>query len=521
MEEPSTPESQSTTGHFRESDIEYLRAQAKEWLEAVLGEDLDEQTSLEDLLADGSLLYKVSQHIKDDSKYPGHVESSSHSMSASPSIDRRSSMKYQPYASVEEFLKVCKEVGLRDVDVFNPSDAVDKKDIRPVCVCLRRLSKKGRSLDIQVPDFDNVKDTLVTPASKMPRDAVRRTQESLQQSSSRSSSRSGANGLVSSETSSLIADLRKVDAESEKVESNVRHDLDVASEHREPIVTESKYTVKVAEPGVDTLPVAHHDEEDRTTKKAAPPVSIRSEEDSTHRPAPKKIELDSHIHTSQEHHSHDHVDRNGEEAASESSANYKDTHDAHAATEHVAKLPVKAPVEEKPQFKPFGGLVLDKPKEKLSEETRKGLFIAHLQGTEPYEEAKKEVEKEMEKDDESGVFPWLLPLLGGAVAIAGGIAGLLFVKKRSGNDDYSIKRLIGSGKAKVTRLRGSGDPSDGGSDSDDEGRVFSGGSYEVRRGDNLTVIAKKSGRKNWREIADKNGFIDNPDLIYPGERLKL
>jgi hypothetical protein len=70
--------------------------------------------------------------------------------------EKKNNSKYQPFASVEAFLKVCKEVGLQDLDVFNPSDVVDKKDIRHVCVCLRRLSKNGRSLGIQ--------DTLVTLA---------------------------------------------------------------------------------------------------------------------------------------------------------------------------------------------------------------------------------------------------------------------------------------------------------------------------------------------------------------------
>lgn len=472
MEEPTTPrEGQSTTGHFRESDVEYLRAQAREWLEAVLGEDLDEQTSLEDLLADGSLLYRVSHHIRDDSSFPGHRETSPRSVPVSPSLEKKNSSKYQPYASVEAFLKVCKEVGLQDLDVFNPSDAVDKKDIRHVCVCLRRLSKKGRSLGIQVPDFDNVKDTLVTP-SKMPRDAVRRTQESLQKSSSRSSRSGSANGLVSSETSSSIADLRKDDAESETY-NKVHHDLDVAAERREPIATDSHYTAKVAEPGVETLPL--HNEGDAPTKTAKPLVSIRSGVDSTHGPAPKAAELD-------------------EKAATAPPADSKDAQESHTASEPVPEQP---PVKEKPQIKPFQGLVVDKPKAKPveapvdekpevkpAEQRRKGLFIAHLLGKEPY------AKEEGKKDESDGGSPWLLPLVGGAVAIAGVVAGLLFWKQRSGEGDSA-------------------------------GNFYSGGSYNVRSGDNLTKIAKEYGKEHWREIAEKNPSIGNPDLIYPGDRLNL
>ena len=480
MEEPTTPGGQSTTGHFRESDMDFLRAQAREWLEAVLGEDFDDDTSLEDLLADGSLLYRAAQHIKEDSKFPGYSESASHPASGSPSVDRRNSFKYQPYASVESFLKVCKEVGLQDLDVFDSSDAVDKKDIRRVCVCLRRLSKKGRTLGIQVPDFDNVKDTLVTP-SKMPREAVRRTQESLQKSSSRSS-RSGVNGLVSSETSSLIADLRKDDAESDKIETDNR---------------------------VERLPLADLDGEDRTTKKAAPLVSIRSGVDSTHGPAPKATELiHSPVQTLQEHDSPDYVDRNGEEAAVESSTDSTETQEALAATEATADLPVEALLEDMPQVtpseattegklqvNPSEAAIEEKLQEESLEESQKGLFIAHLKGTEPY--VKKEVNETKKEDDKNGGFPWT-PFLGGAVAIVGGIAGALFFKTRSGNELESI--II--------------------SDRDGES-VYSGGLYDVIPGDNLTQIAKKSGKKHWREIADKNSFIANPDLIYPGDRLKL
>ncbi|KAG0577446.1 hypothetical protein KC19_5G156700 [Ceratodon purpureus] len=555
MEEPG----QSTTGHFRESDIEFLRAQAKEWMEAVLGEDFDDSTSLEDMLADGALLYRVSQHIRDDVRFPGHVESVSHSVAASPSFEKKSSMKYQPYASVEAFLKVCKEVGLQDLDVFDPSDAVDKKDIRRVCVCLRRFSKKGRTLGIQVPDFDNVKDTLVTPG-KMPREAVRRTQESLQRDSSRSSRSSGVNGVVSSETSSLIADLRKDDAESVSLElseksegdKNGGHELDVAEEHGAPVVTDFGYSVKVAEPGVESLPLGEHNELDDTTK-AKPLVSIRSGVDSTHGPAPRAAELDSLVSEALEF-----ADRNGEEdgtdspadskntfeahTAPESFADSKDTAEAHTATESVAdsketveahtatesvadskdtlethiatkpvtKLPTEAPVPEKKQVEPFRGLVIDKPKPKPaegtveekpnvkpSEQSRKGLFIAHLQGKVPYvnnlaKEIKKDVKKDNKKD---GGSPWLA-WLGGAVAIAGGVAGLLLSRKRSGDVDYSD-----DGHSSVN--------------------LFSGGLYKVRDGDNLTQIARKTGKQHWREIADRNPSIGNPDLIYPGDRLKL
>lgn len=455
MEEPTTPDTHSTKSAFHESDIEFLRASAREWLEAVLGEELDKETSLEDLLADGAVLYRVTQHIKDDPKFPGHVESPKAS-TASPSFERKSSLKYQPYASVEAFLNMCKGVGLRDVDVFNPSDAVDQKDIRRVCVCLRRLSKKARTLHLLVPDFDNVKDTLVTPASKMSREAVQKTKETLQQSATRSSSKGSENGPVSSnlrkddtETKTLEPELVESARESGNLaESFNKVHHDVAAEHKKPVVADSKSS--------DTSPSAAH---------------------------------------------HDHADKH----SSASKTKFE------APKPTMSRIMLKAPIDAKSQAD---------EKAKASGENQKGLFRAHLEGTAPY--TKKETKKGKDGDG-----PWLLL---GALAIAGGILGLVLWKKRGdGELGGGVKGFIERGKKKLKKFRVRNDDSSSsssydssGSDSDHEGHKFpSGGVYDVKGGDNLTKIARRSGKKNWREIVVENPSIDNPNLIHPGDRLKL
>jgi len=224
--------------------------------------------------------------------------------------------------------------------------------------------------------------------------------------------------------------------------------------------TDSKYTVKVAEPGVDTLPLATD---------------------------------------------HDHVDRNG----SKSTAAAKVTSVAPSAPKPtMSKIMLKPPSDVKPPVE---------EKAKASEETQKGLFRAHLEGKAPYT---KEVKKKHDKD---GDFPWLLPVLAGAVAVAGGILGLVLWKKR---DDRSpraggVRGFIESGKQKLKKFRGSSDSSSSDSESDNESVFHSGGVYNVKEGDNLTKIAKRHGKQSWREIAVQNPSIDNPDLIYPGDRLKL
>lgn len=547
--EPTTPDAYSTMSAYQESNIQFLRASAREWLEAVLEENLDKETSLEDLLADGTLLLRVSQHMKEDYKFPGHVEAASPGVTASPSYDRKSSLKYQPYASVETFLNLCKQVGLRDVDVFNPSDAVDKKDIRRVCVCLRRLSKKARTLHLSVPDFDNVKETLVT---KMPREAVQKTKESLQHSATRSS-RTGENGQVSSETSSFIADLRKDNYESETpqvenaegeletaeprdtestsfVEADSKaetfnkehHDVaaehkehhDVAADHKEPVVTEPKYSVKAAEQGIETIPLlsshahASQDHVDRNGSKttaADANVEHKVVPKVPSAPEPTKAPKSSDYTYVPQVHS----GRNGSKTSAAESKTVAEAPTAPKPT--MSRIMLKPPSSTKPP-------VEEKPPAEAVVEGQKGLFRAHLQGTAPY--ATKEDPK---KDDEDEGSPWLVPVLAGAAAIAGGILGLVLWKK--GDNQGPMAGIIRSGKSNLRKLKGREDSdSSSDSESDDEAprqRSHSGGLYEVKDGDNLSSIAKRSGRKNWQEIANKNPSIRNPDLIYPGDQLKL
>ncbi len=48
--------------------------------------------------------------------------------------------------------------------------------------------------------------------------------------------------------------------------------------------------------------------------------------------------------------------------------------------------------------------------------------------------------------------------------------------------------------------------------------------YTVKKGDSLSKIAKSvyGDAKQWRKIHEANrDIIDNPDLIYPGQVLKL
>ncbi|CAI8619234.1 unnamed protein product [Vicia faba] len=164
---------------FRELDDAFLQTQTRIWLGEVLQIRLDENFITSELLADGELLFQVSKviwklllekhmelrHIK---AYKNH-----------PFSSKRNSGIYRPYSNVDSFLKICKILGLIGIDLFTPSDVVERKNTRRVCMCIRSFSKKARSISINVPDFD-----IVTCMVAMPKDMVGCIRRSIELSQS-------------------------------------------------------------------------------------------------------------------------------------------------------------------------------------------------------------------------------------------------------------------------------------------------------------------------------------------------
>jgi len=58
--------------------------------------------------------------------------------------------------SVTSNIQICKILGLTGVDLFSPSDVVEKRNTRKVCMCIRSFSKKSRSMNINVRKFLHV-----------------------------------------------------------------------------------------------------------------------------------------------------------------------------------------------------------------------------------------------------------------------------------------------------------------------------------------------------------------------------
>uniref|UniRef100_A0A7N0US28 Calponin-homology (CH) domain-containing protein n=1 Tax=Kalanchoe fedtschenkoi TaxID=63787 RepID=A0A7N0US28_KALFE len=149
---------------FRELEDEFLQKQARIWLSEVLKRRLDDDLSISDMLADGDLLFEVSNILWRMLIEKG-VEVGNLRIFTRTTKSKKHGGKYMPYSNVDAFLKICKIMGLTGVDLFSPSDVVERRDTRKVCMCIRFLSKKARSMDIKVPDFDIVTYTVTMPTN--------------------------------------------------------------------------------------------------------------------------------------------------------------------------------------------------------------------------------------------------------------------------------------------------------------------------------------------------------------------
>ncbi|KAL0912156.1 hypothetical protein M5K25_018112 [Dendrobium thyrsiflorum] len=157
----SSPDSAETT--FRELDDVFLQTQTRVWLGEVLNIRFDENVGIADLLADGELLFQVSKEVwKMLLRKHGELKHSKVHIYERTSSGK-SDGRYMPYPKVDSFLKICQILGLTGIDLFSPSDVVEKRDIRRVCMCIRSLSKKARSKKLNVPDFDIVTHNIAMP----------------------------------------------------------------------------------------------------------------------------------------------------------------------------------------------------------------------------------------------------------------------------------------------------------------------------------------------------------------------
>ncbi|BAT73207.1 Protein OPAQUE10-like protein [Vigna angularis] len=152
----SSSSSSSAESNFRQLDDAFLQTQTRIWLGEVLQMRLDEQLIISELLADGELLFQVSKVVWKllSAKHMELRHIKAYKIQSFTS--KKNIARYRPYSNVDSFLKICKILGLTGVDLFSPSDVVERRNTRKVCMCIRSFSKKSRSMKINVPDFDIV-----------------------------------------------------------------------------------------------------------------------------------------------------------------------------------------------------------------------------------------------------------------------------------------------------------------------------------------------------------------------------
>uniref|UniRef100_A0ACD5X3A8 Uncharacterized protein n=1 Tax=Avena sativa TaxID=4498 RepID=A0ACD5X3A8_AVESA len=186
----------SPASSFRQLDDAFLQKQTKIWLGEVLHLRFDEEILVADLLSDGELLFQLSKLLWKRllRKNNEQLKQSKVYMYERTSFGK-SNGKYMPYPKVDSFLKICQILGLAGIDLFTPSDVVDKRNVRKVCMCIRSLSKKASMMHLNVPDFD-----IVTRSIAMPNYIVGGIRKSLEQPQRSSSWSSGHSPRANSES---------------------------------------------------------------------------------------------------------------------------------------------------------------------------------------------------------------------------------------------------------------------------------------------------------------------------------
>ncbi|KAJ4844375.1 hypothetical protein Tsubulata_029743 [Turnera subulata] len=108
--------------------------QTKIWLGEVLHVRFDEQLHVADLLADGQSLFEVAREIWKMLLKNGMEIRFLEAYKYEPFADRKRSGRYMPYSNVDSFLKICKILELSGIDLFSPSDVVEKRNTRKLCL---------------------------------------------------------------------------------------------------------------------------------------------------------------------------------------------------------------------------------------------------------------------------------------------------------------------------------------------------------------------------------------------------
>ncbi|GAQ92607.1 Calponin homology domain containing protein [Klebsormidium nitens] len=161
------PDIVDTAASDKDLDTDHLQKCARIWLEGLLKESLDPDKTLLEVLQDGEILLRVARGLKTAKASGPEAARASY---AKKGANSRSSQKlsYLAYNNVEYFLNFCREVGLNDIHLFSPSDLVESKDVRRVCVCLRMLSSKVKdAVAVSFEDVESLQKMRRRPSTKV------------------------------------------------------------------------------------------------------------------------------------------------------------------------------------------------------------------------------------------------------------------------------------------------------------------------------------------------------------------
>eukprot|EP00898_Chlorokybus_atmophyticus_P002478 jgi/Chlat1/3230/Chrsp22S03511 len=148
-------------------DVEFLLRRSRWWLEATLNQDFGSTDDFATLIQDGTILQQVAKGLKRMRTQPNIIKSA-----AFGKREKNAPGGFMNYARASDFTIVCQEFGVNDVELCSSADIVDKRNTRRVCTCIRLLAKNALEQGLDVLDFDEVSGRVWRMPARKPEDSV-------------------------------------------------------------------------------------------------------------------------------------------------------------------------------------------------------------------------------------------------------------------------------------------------------------------------------------------------------------
>ncbi|GJP42073.1 hypothetical protein CLOM_g1665 [Closterium sp. NIES-68] len=144
-----------------------LEVRVRNWLEAVLKENIPPNTAIADCLADGMILSRLTELLSPfRPKGAGNNQRQQQQQQQQQQQGWGTKSKWDAMILTDNFLTMCKEFGLSAIDLFTSTDVVEKKGTRRVCLCIRALALRLRAAGILAIDFEPASAAATVSAAK-------------------------------------------------------------------------------------------------------------------------------------------------------------------------------------------------------------------------------------------------------------------------------------------------------------------------------------------------------------------